>query len=434
MNKRFFLAAMAAVTVASLCIERVHAHGSFDDAEVIIEWNQILQTHIPSNAGILTPRYYAMMHIAMFDAANSIDEEYTAYHARVPSPRGASAEAAAAKAAHDILAELISGDLARATFDAALNARLASIPPWRAAQGVFVGRKVAQDILAWRANDGSAAPAPSFVLPLLPGLWQPTPPSFRPAQFPQFGNVVPFALLTSTQYLPSAPPTLTSDAYAADFDEVKRLGSATSTERTPEQTLLARLFAPQGYRTQHWAVWNNLARDMAQRKHWSLVDTARLFALMNASIHDGLQTSHSSKFVYGLWRPITAIQRADDDLNGSTIADPTWTPLITTPPYPSHSSNQTCVGVSASRALARAFGTDEMPFSVTWVGVAPSADVSRAYTRFSQLAADQARSRVYAGIHFTFELTASDASCTKVADYVFDHYMRRCDHHSFHCD
>jgi len=227
---------------------------------------------------------------------------------------------------------------------------------------------------------------------------------------------------------------LTSDTYTADFDEVKRLGSATSSERTPEQTLLARLFAPQGYRTQHWAVWNNVARDMAARKHLSLVDTARLFALMNVSIHDGLQTSHTSKFVYGLWRPITAIQRADEDLNLATIADPTWTPLITTPPYPSHSSNQTCVGVSASRALARAFRTDEMPFTVTWTGVAPTADVSRAYTRFSQLAADQARSRVYAGIHFTFELTASEAACTKVADYVFEHYMRRCNHRSFDCD
>jgi hypothetical protein len=105
---------------------------------------------------------------------------------------------------------------------------------------------------------------------------------------------------------------LSSAAYAADVDEVKRLGSATSTERTAEQTQLARLFAPQGYRTQHWQVWNNVARDTAQGQGWSLVDTARLFALVNASIHDGLQTSHTSKFVYGLWRPVTAIQRADE--------------------------------------------------------------------------------------------------------------------------
>jgi hypothetical protein len=295
----------------------------------------------------------------------------------------------------------------------------------------LVGSKVAQAILAWRENDGSKAPAPEYVLPTLPGLWQPTPPGFQAASFPQFGDVEPFALLTSTQYLPSAPPTLTSAAYAADVNEVQRLGSATSAERTAEQTQLARLFAPQGYRTQHWAVWNNVARDAAQTQNLSLVDTARVFALVNASIHDGLQTSHTSKFVYGLWRPVTAIQRADEDLNPATIADSSWLPLIGTPPYPSHSSNQTCVGTSAARALERTFGTDEMPFVVTWVGIAPIADASRSYARFSQLATDQARSRVYAGIHFNFELTASAESCTKVADYVFEHYMRPRDRHRF---
>ena len=104
---------------------------------------------------------------------------------------------------------------------------------------MFVGGKVAQEILKWRDNDGSKAPAPEYVLPPLPGLWQPTPPAFQPPSFPQFGDVLPFGLLTSTQYLPAPPPTLTSAAYAADVDEVKRLGSATNSERTAEQTLLA---------------------------------------------------------------------------------------------------------------------------------------------------------------------------------------------------
>jgi hypothetical protein len=427
MNNRFFLA--AALTAATLVTQPTHAHGSDDSADVITEWNQILQANIPSTAGLLTPRYYAIMHIGMFDAVNSIEEVYTPSPTRVRFTRGAAAQAAAAQAAHDILVSLIPGDQAKTTFDAALETRLASIPPWRAAQGAYVGRKVAQKIIAWRDNDGSKALAPEYILPALPGLWQPTPPAFQSPSFPQFGNVVPFALLTSTQYLPSAPPTLTSTVYAEDFEEVRRLGSATSVERTAEQTQLAKLFAPMGYRTQHWAVWNNVTRDAAQSQRLSLVDTARLFALVNASIHDGLQTSHTSKFVYGLWRPVTAIQRADEDLNPATIADPSWTSLIAAPPYPSHSSNQTCVGASAARALARAFGTDEMAFTVTWTGISPNADASRSYASFSQLADDQARSRVYAGIHFTFELTASQVSCAKVADYVFEHYMRPRDRH-----
>jgi hypothetical protein len=419
-------AILVTVTAIGALTARAEAN---HESDVVIEWNQLLQANIPSSAGVLTPRYYAMLHIAIFDAVNSNRRVYTPYRARVFAPYGASAEAAAAQAAHDILVALIPS--AQPAFDAALQARLASIPPSRALPGAVLGRKVALEILAWRQNDGSAAPAPAYVLPALPGLWQPTPPGFQPPSFPQFGDVTPFALLTATQYLPRRPPTLTSDEYTADFEEVKLLGSAGSTARTTEQTQLARLFAPAGYRTQHWAVWNNVARDVARSRSWSLVDTARLFALMNAAIHDGLQTSHTSKFVYGLWRPVTAIQRADEDLNPLTLADVAWTPLITTPPYPSHSSNQTCVGASAARALALALESDAMPFAVTWLGTTGNADVTRSYTGFWQLADDQARSRIYAGIHFTFELTASQVSCIAVADYVFDNYMLPRDHRHY---
>ena len=210
----------------------------------------------------------------------------------------------------------------------------------------------------------------------------------------------------------------------ADFEEVRRLGSATSTERTAEQTQTARLFAAVGSSTIHFAMWNNVVRDVAQGAHWSLVDTARLFALVNVSIHDSLRTSYTSKYIYGLWRPVTAIQRAGEDLNPLTTADPTWLPLLVTPPYPSHSSDMACVGAGASRALANAFGTDAVPFTVTWIGTGGNPNVTRSYQGFWQLADQQARSRVYGGIHFNFELTTSQESCVQVADYIFDNYMR----------
>ena len=149
-----------------------------------------------------------------------------------------------------------------------------------------------------------------------------------------------------------------------------------------------------------------------------------MFALLAATMNDGLQTSHSSKFVYGLWRPITAIRRADEDLNDQTTADPTWTPLLTTPPYPSHSSNIACIATSAARALARSFDTDAVAFSMTWTGVAPNANVTRSYNAFSELAAEAGLSRVYGGIHFVFELDASHEACTKVADFLADNYMQ----------
>lgn len=152
---------------------------------------------------------------------------------------------------------------------------------------------------------------------------------------------------------------------------------------------------------------------------------ARVFTLVNVSINDGLQTSHASKFIYGLWRPVTAIRRADEDLNPLTAPDPTWLPLLVTPPYPSYSGNMACMGASAARTLANVFGTNDIAITPTWVGNAGNADVSRNYAGFWQLAEEQARSRVYAGIHFTFDNIASQESCKKVADYISAHYLLR---------
>lgn len=420
MNRK--ICRLAAFVVAALGLGAMPAGATAASADVIVEWNQLLQSNIPATASLLTTRYFAMLHIAMFDAADAVEHEYTPYHARVFAQPGASPEAAAAQAGHDVLVSLIPTPEAKAVFDAALRARLATIPPWRAAAGAAVGRKVASNIIAWRANDGTSAPNPPFVLPALPGLWQPT--SATPAQFVNVGDFVPFALITPTQYLPDPPPTLTSERYTADWDEVRTLGSATSTARTAEQTQTARLFASVGNGTIHFMMWNLVARDVARQSNYSLIDTARLFALLNASMHDGLQTSHTSKFVYRLWRPVTAIRRADEDLNDATTADTGWTPLLSTPPYPSHSSNMACVGTSSARALARAVGRDDVPFSVTWIGTGGNANVTRQYASFSELAEQQARSRVYGGIHFDFELRASQESCTKVADWVADHYMK----------
>lgn len=418
LRSNFFAAAL----VAMLGFATPPAQAGGTGPGPIDEWNQLLQTHIPSTAGLMTPRYYSMLHIAMFDAANAIERRYSPYVSRPRGHSAASTEAAVAQAAHDVLVALIPTPSAHAAFKAALDARLANLQPWRAAAGVAIGQQSARNVLDWRANDGSASPAPAWTLPMFPGLWQPT--SAQGAQLSNMGEFEPFGLLTATQYLPSAPPTLTSARYAADLEEVRLLGSATSTVRTAEQTQTARLFASVGNSTVHFAMWNNVARDVARQAEWSLIDTARLMALLNVSIHDGLQTSHTAKFVYGLWRPVTAIRRADEDLNPATAADAAWTPLLTTPAYPSHPSNMTCVGTSAAQSLARAFGGDEVPFTVTWVGATGNPDVTRSYHAFSELALQQARSRVYGGIHFDFELTASQESCVKVADYIHDNYMR----------
>ena len=165
---------------------------------------------------------------------------------------------------------------------------------------------------------------------------------------------------------------------------------------------------------------------MSRAKSLSLVDTARLFALLNATIHDSLQTSHTSKFVYRLWRPETAIDQAAVDDNAGTAAEAAWPPLLTTPPYPSHTSNATCVSFGPARMLANVLGDDAQSFTATWyTGASPPAVVhAEPYKSFSALAQDGADSRVWGGIHFRFELDASHVSCTQVADYIFDNYMQ----------
>jgi plasmid stability protein len=164
-----------------------------DDPAVITEWNTIAEGVIPASAGVTLPRTYAMMHIAMFDAVNSIDGRYTAYRVRVPAWHGASREAAAAQAAHDVLTALLPAGSAK--YDAALAARLANLHPGRAQLGAQVGREVAQKILEWRSNDGWSTPQ-TFTPPALPGVWQPTPPAFAAAGFVQAADARPFGLPT----------------------------------------------------------------------------------------------------------------------------------------------------------------------------------------------------------------------------------------------
>jgi hypothetical protein len=422
MSKRVLAIVLLLLAIVVPSARAVGGHG--DDAGVIVEWNALLQSTLPASAGLQAFRFYAMLHVAMFDAVNAIEDRYEPYRVRVRASHGASAEAAAAQAGRDVLAFLIPGSIA--TYDAALAARLVRIPHGQAAQGVRIGKKVAEQIVAWRQNDGWTTPPPAYVNPLFPGLWQPTPPPLSPPAFTQFPGTLPFAVLTNTQFLAALPPTLASPQYLADFNEVKAIGKSDSVTRTADQTELARLWAGVITSTNLNAVWNNVARDSVRSQRLSLVEAARVFALMNASMNDGLLTSHSGKFIYGLWRPVTAIRRAAEDLNDETDADPAWLPLLTTPAYPSYPGNMACAGASAATALALAYGTDDIAFTAVWRSNAtpPLPDYRREYSGFWQLAEGEANSRVYGGIHFRFDNDASQQVCPKIARFVFDNYMR----------
>jgi hypothetical protein len=402
--------------------------------QVIIDWNKVAQANIGGQPFSQT-RSYAMVHIAMADAVIAVEGDFEPFHVELKSvPHGASAKAAAAQAARDVLVALIPAN--QATFDSALATSLANIPSGQRMNGSKIGKKVAQKVLEWRQNDGfsSANPQPAdFLASTLPGIWRQTVSG--PAQYSALGSVEPFGLLAPTQFLPVPPPQLESDEYAADYNEVKDKGRATGSTRSEDETRLAQLVAsapgPYANATSPFRLWSNVAIDLANSEHLSLVRTARMFALLTASIHDSLQTSHSSKFTYRLWRPENAVAGADIDDNPDTTSEIGWVPLLTTPPYPSHSSNMSCIGSGAAQMMANVFGTDNKPFTARWFtgGDSPALVYAIPYNNFWGLGQDQGSSRIYGGLHYRFEITASDQACSQVANYLFDNYMQRSKRH-----
>lgn len=392
----------------------------FVQEDVILQWNRVLMETVRTPgqhpATIMPVRSYAIMHAAMFDAVNSIDGSYTPYLTDVPGSQNASIEAAAAQAAHDVLVGLY--PTRAAIFDTELAIALQGIDENRAQQGIRVGQIVAERMLAARANDGWNVTPPAYSLPATPGNWQPVPGS---ATFTHYPSVIPFGISSGTQFRPSPPPPLTSAAYAADLNEVKELGSVTSATRTADQTHVAQLWAGVGTPTNFLFVWNNVARTVATARDAPTVEKARLFALINISLHDALQTTFASKFHYGLWRPVSAIRRADEDGNANTTADPSWSSLITAPPYPSYAGNMAAIGTSQSTILGLFFGRDDIPFQHTWEG---ANGATRSYAGFAAMANEQERARVYGGIHFTFDNVAGQSVGRNVANYIFTNVMR----------
>ena len=387
-------------------------------ADVVHDWNELLLQSLPSQPPrVPLSRNMALVHVAIFDAVNAIDRSYEPYAADVHASRGASKEAAAAQAAHDTLSALYPGR--RPVFAAELAADLAGIDADRAAQGVAVGAEVARQILASRADDGAAA-IKTYTPPNQdPGQWQPTPPDFLPAGAVHTSDVTPYAVRSSEQFRPGPPPALTSPEYAAAFNEAKALGRATDSTRTADQSLVANL-----WRTAlgNHQVWNRVAQEVSAAQGQSLPGAARTFALMNVSLHDGLATSFGTKYHYGLWRPVTAIQRAGEDDNPATEADPAWATFHpTTPPYPTYSGNAATIGAACATVLAGVFG-DGFDFQFDW-GRQGFAGVNRSYDSFWDAAEEQADSRIYGGIHFRFDSEAGQHIGRGVGGYVLDNYL-----------
>jgi hypothetical protein len=389
------------------------------DPTVIYDWNVIAINTLIGDTGKKPQEaflYVGFVNAAIYDAVVGIDGRYQPYRLHARAPHRASDQAAAVVAAHKVLVTY--SPYAQATLDAAYAASLAQIPDGKAkTNGIAYGTRAADNLIALRANDGRNAPI-LFTQPPAPGVWRPTPPDFLPMYVPWMGAVTPLLVRSGAQFgEPGPPPALTSRRYTRDFAEVKALGSATSTARTPDQTSTALFFSGSPLVAYNAAMSNQVTmRDL------DIVDAARMFAAVNMSIADAVISIWHAKYLYGFWRPITAIALADTDGNPATTADPTWLPLLTTPPYPDYVSGYSGVTGAFTRALAETLGTRHLRLTLTSTAV-PNA--TRHYDSGKALDRDVIDARVWLGIHFRFADTRGVAMGHHVADWALDHYFQR---------
>ena len=389
-------------------------------ADPVTDWNAnagkaaIASCISPANDPLHESRLYAMMHIAIHDALNAIDRRSRPYAFDVRVERPTSGDAAVAAAARDVLVPAIMQlpfppECVQAGIDsveADYAAALAAVPPGaEKARGIELGQAAAAAIHAVRGFDGSDTPLvdPAYPQGTSPGEYRFTP-GFDFAFAPGWGNVTPFALRRSSQFRADPPFDVRGRKYAADFNEVKRLGGdgvTTPSARTSEQTEIGLFWLESSP-----LAWNRIARSVSASRGLDRWENARLFGLLNIAMADGYIGSWEGKYFYNFWRPVTAIQTADTDGNPATRADPTWTPLQPTYPMPDHDSAHSVEGGAAAEVLKQFFGTDDIRFracSLTLPDGSKCSDPSpviRRYASFSQAADENAMSRILVGIHF----------------------------------
>jgi hypothetical protein len=385
-------------------------------ANEVLQWNETTMKAVVANGQnpVASTRTLAMVQVAVHDALNAVSRRYDAYYFEGPGDAAAAPDAAIAAAAHTVLVGVIGGygtpAQKGATFalvDQAYAASIARVTDAPARnKGVAVGRAAGAAILALRKDDGAFRDAP-YTPGVGAGKWRPhpnpvpaNPPianpdlarGYLPSAVPGWGNVTPFTLLSASQYWLPGPPPLTSQTYARDYNELKNVGGKVSTARTDEQTQIARFWF-EGPGT-----WNTIARTVATSRKLDPRDSARVLALMNLAMADAYIAGFKIRYVYDLWRPVTAIREGDNDGNDATVGDPAWDSHQNTPAVSEYPSTQSTFSGAAAVALASALGGDQASF--TFTSGKPFDGITRSFTSFSQAARESANSRVYAGIHF----------------------------------
>lgn len=415
--------------------------------DVVIEWNNVYLDAIRKMPQPPTTiaRTGAMMHAAMYDAVNSIAQTHQPYLLSLPTPEATAIEVAAVYAAHRVLNAAYPN--LNAFLDNALNISLtrlsAQSQPIAIENGRILGQAIANAILAHRENDGSNNQTPYNVI-LEPGQWRPT--GSGNAVTPNWGKVRPFTMTTGSQFRPIRPggfatraELLRSPEYAAQVNEVKRLGSKDSVDRTAEQTQIAYFWAndlDQTYKPPGQLY--RLTQIVSEQQLLSLVENARLFALVGLALGDAAIVAWDAKYSteIDLWRPESAIQLADTDDNPATEKDASWKPLSNnpvlmdddpnkhfSPAFPAYVSGHATFGATHAGIMRAYFGRDDISFELdTEDPNAPG--ITRSFESFSAAALENGRSRVYLGVHYQWDADQGYISGTRLADYIAANFLK----------
>jgi hypothetical protein len=398
------------------------------------EWNAIAATAIMSTAGQpshVAPLSLAMVQGAVYDAVNAIDGGHEPYLVAPAADPSYSKEAAAATAAFRVLVGLFPAQ--QPALQPLYDASLAGVPAGAAkAGGIAVGEQAAAAMLTARANDGRGGPF-SFVFGTDPGEWRPTPPNFGLDPAPWVGNVLPFLVPGVEMLRTEGPNALTSNAYTKDFNEVKKIGSLTSSKRTADQTAASIFWQDSGP-----AIWNRVFRALATGRGLDIVESARLYAMTNLASADGSIGCWNDKYWWNYWRPITAIREAATDGNPKTVDDSAWLPLfnptvpvsgppLVTPGFPDHPSGHTCISGATVYALKAFFATDKIAFTALSNKCSPAPCPLRSFDGFAQALREIVDARVWSGIHFRTADEQGAVLGKKVARHLRKNYFRPLD-------
>ena len=381
-------------------------------ADVITDWNEkavaFVTPRMPPAAG---QRVVAIMQVAMFDAVNSIERRYRPYLIQVTADAVASKEAAAAAAAGTVLAGL--HPQSGAELRGAMSVYLAAIPNSDAkAEGIRLGETVAGKILEARAKDGADAPD-AYRYKTRPGVYVPTPITVSST----WPNVKPFALTSASQFRPEPPIALGSQQWATDYNEIKELGSKTSTKRSTRQTEDARFWLITGPQSSEPVV-----RQIVAATKMSLIDSARFMALTAVAGADAGIAVFDAKYQYEFWRPITAIRNGDNDDNPATERDATWQPIDNTPMHPEYPCAHCIISGAVASVVETVLGTADVPEFAMTSPTAPG--VTHRWTNIRLYNDEVSNARVWAGFHYRFSIRVGQDMGRKIGEHVVKNLMQ----------